>query len=165
MVNAGVDRQKFQNKWCNGQKTVVPGMPHKKHANLEACIQNCRGNSECAWVGFRRHDSYCEFWTAASCTNPHDQSGHDVYKVTGKCENACSPDGNYQGSGSKSGCTATYCNKYKPGGSFHSRCKPGAQFHKFALEECKLTCGICSTKAPTGGLHIFSCAYWCTTSR
>ena len=64
--------------------------------------------------------------------------------VAQQCKNACSPDGNYQGSGPKTGCTATYCDYYKPDGQFYSRCKTGAEGHNFALEECQLTCGICS---------------------
>ena len=70
------------NKWCNGDKTFVSGMESKKYSGTDECIGLCRNNDACEWVGYRKYDKYCEFWTSGSCQNPHDQSGHDIYHVT-----------------------------------------------------------------------------------
>ena len=56
-------------------------MPAVKQSSVARCTQICRGNPKCGWFGFRRADAYCEFWTAGSCSNPHTQQGHDIYRV------------------------------------------------------------------------------------
>jgi len=116
--------------------------------NVEGCAQACKNDPKCRQYGtfiFGIRGKHGNCWSEGITTEKcrywqHDQ--YNFYKLGSPGENACSPGGNYQGSGDKSGCTATYCDKYKPGGVFYSRCKPGASGHNYALEECKLTCGI-----------------------
>jgi len=67
------------NKWCNTDKTFVPGMVSKAYGGREQCLTHCRGNAACKWVGYRVADQYCEFWTSGSCNPAHDQPGHDIY--------------------------------------------------------------------------------------
>ena len=69
-------------RWCNGQKTSA-GMPTDRFVkNAAFCMNKCRANSNCGWVGFRRSDRYCEYWTAGSCAKGgHRQPGHDIYRV------------------------------------------------------------------------------------
>jgi len=68
--------------WCNGQKTLSPGMSTVTNTDISVCVASCRADANCGWVGFRRADSYCEFWTADSCgQGGHAQPGHDIYQV------------------------------------------------------------------------------------
>ena len=53
-----------------------------RYSGTDECTGLCRNNDACEWVGYRKYDKYCEFWTSGSCQNPHDQSGHDIYHVT-----------------------------------------------------------------------------------
>ena len=69
-------------QWCNADKAVVmSSMARPGYSDPGECIAMCSNNAACEWVGFQRSDRYCEFWGAGSCQIPHDQSGHDVYKV------------------------------------------------------------------------------------
>ena len=64
-----------------------------------------------------------------------------------RCYDECSPGGTNK----HHLCTERYCDAYKPGGNFHSRCRGGAAGHQYAKAECAKTCGLCtgSTAAPT----------------
>ena len=46
------------------------------------CIEQCRGNDACKWVGYRVADQYCEFWTASSCNPADAQPDHDIFDKT-----------------------------------------------------------------------------------
>ena len=69
------------NKWCNTDKTMVTGMKSKSYGGREQCIEQCRGNDACKWVGYRVSDQYCEFWTSGSCNPAHAQPGHDIFDL------------------------------------------------------------------------------------
>jgi len=59
---------------------LVPGMSSGRHDNKEECIGLCSASPNCAWLGHRTTDNYCECWAAGSCINPHYQPKHDVYQ-------------------------------------------------------------------------------------
>ena len=55
------------------------------------------------------------------------------------CLDKCTPTGGHGGVG----CTQSYCDFYKLGGKFRSRCTAGAVGHSYAVQECAATCGLC----------------------
>merc|ERR1712166_139598 len=59
------------------------------------------------------------------------------------CENQCKPRGTYNNGSPPAACTAVYCDQYKPGKRFASRCIPGDPGHTYAKSECQSTCNIC----------------------
>jgi len=68
--------------------------------------------------------------------------------IDGECIDECSPSGKHK---SIAVCTRSYCDKYKKGGAYASRClrpklSPDVQGYRYALLECKATCGLCGAK-------------------
>ena len=133
--------------WIGGGQNDLP------RYTVDTCAQFCDSKSDCTHFMVSK-EGRCKLLSTDCSKYASTDQGWKVYKKVplraagsdpqvGPCRDECAPGG---GMKQTQACTSGYCHQYKSGGRFHSRCAPGNSGHKWALSECKATCGQCEEK-------------------